>query len=158
MFTVHPGRPAGSAPSGATGRLRRTICIRCVKTPINYRLRPEPTTDTENYPFINDGDSSARVVAVGPLHITSDEPGRFRLFVDGERIVAMPITTCSMFHRRYRKAAETRMGYNEVTFLSDRVCGICGFAHSVAYTTSGQNTWALLCRDALVLSARCYWK
>lgn len=31
------------------------------------------------------------------------------------------------------------MGYNEVTFLSDRVCGICGFTHSVAYTTSVEN-------------------
>ncbi|MEY0160113.1 nickel-dependent hydrogenase large subunit, partial [Providencia manganoxydans] len=37
------------------------------------------------------------------------------------------------------KLAETRMGYNEVTFLSDRVCGICGFTHSVAYTTSVEN-------------------
>ena len=39
-------------------------------------------------------------------------------------------------HRGMEKLAETRMGYNEVTFLSDRVCGICGFAHSTAYTTS----------------------
>jgi formate hydrogenlyase subunit 5 len=37
------------------------------------------------------------------------------------------------------KLAETRMGYNEVTFLADRVCGICGYAHSVAYATSIEN-------------------
>ncbi len=41
------------------------------------------------------------------------------------------------------KLAETRMGYNEVTFLSDRVCGICGFAHSTAYTTSVENAMGI---------------
>lgn len=35
------------------------------------------------------------------------------------------------------------MGYNEVTFLSDRVCGICGFAHSTAYTTSVENAMGI---------------
>lgn len=54
---------------------------------MDYRLRPEPTTDTETYPFINEGDSDARVIPISPLHITSDEPGHFRLFVDGEHIV-----------------------------------------------------------------------
>jgi Ni,Fe-hydrogenase III large subunit len=34
------------------------------------------------------------------------------------------------------KLAETRMGYNEVTFLADRICGICGFTHSTAYANS----------------------
>ncbi len=38
---------------------------------------------------------------------------------------------------------EARMGYNEVTFLSDRVCGICGFAHSTAYTTSVENAMGI---------------
>lgn len=46
-------------------------------------------------------------------------------------------------HRGMEKLAETRMGYNEVTFLSDRVCGICGFAHSTAYTTSVENAMGI---------------
>jgi hydrogenase-4 component G len=113
------------------------------KDTMDYRLRPEPTTDTENYPFINDGDSSARIVPIGPLHITSDEPGHFRLFVDGERIVDADYRLFYV-HRGMEKLAETRMGYNEVTFLSDRVCGICGFAHSVAYTTSVENALGIV--------------
>jgi Ni,Fe-hydrogenase III large subunit len=36
------------------------------------------------------------------------------------------------------------MGYNEVTFLSDRVCGICGFTHSVAYTSSVENAMGIV--------------
>ncbi|VTR14680.1 Hydrogenase-4 component G [Serratia fonticola] len=51
----------------------------------------------------------------------------------------MPTTGCSTCTRGMEKLAETRMGYQEVTFLSDRVCGICGFTHSVAYTTSVEN-------------------
>ncbi|NPE72910.1 hydrogenase large subunit, partial [Dickeya dadantii] len=75
---------------------------------------------------------------IGPLHITSDEPGHFRLFVDGEQIIDADYRLFYV-HRGMEKLAETRMGYNEVTFLSDRVCGICGFTHSVAYTSSIEN-------------------
>ena len=35
------------------------------KDAMDYRLRPEPTTDTETYPFINEGDSDARVMLLG---------------------------------------------------------------------------------------------
>ncbi|EFX2163141.1 TPA: NADH-quinone oxidoreductase subunit C [Shigella flexneri] len=108
------------------------------KDAMDYRLRPEPTTDSETYAFINEGNSDARVIPVGPLHITSYEPGHFRLFVDGEQIVDADYRLFYV-HRGMEKLAETRMGYNEVTFLSDRVCGICGFAHSVAYTNSVEN-------------------
>ncbi|EFB72310.1 hydrogenase large subunit [Providencia rustigianii] len=108
------------------------------KDTMDYRQRPEPTTDTETYEFINDSKTQSRVVPIGPLHITSDEPGHFRLFVDGERIVDADYRMFYV-HRGMEKLAETRMGYNEVTFLSDRVCGICGFTHSVAYTSSVEN-------------------
>ncbi|STU62634.1 formate hydrogenlyase subunit 5 [Klebsiella pneumoniae subsp. ozaenae] len=108
------------------------------KDSMDYRQRPAPTTDAETYEFINElGSKKNNVVPIGPLHVTSDEP--------------WPLSACSLtarniidadyrlfyVHRGMEKLAETRMGYNEVTFLSDRVCGICGFAHSTAYTTSG---------------------
>lgn len=108
------------------------------KDTMDYRQRPTPTTETETYQFINDSGSESRIVPIGPMHITSDEPGHFRLFVDGERIVDADYRLFYV-HRGMEKLAETRMGYNEVTFLSDRVCGICGFAHSVAYATSVEN-------------------
>lgn len=79
---------------------------------------------------------------IGPLHVTSDEPGHFRLFVDGENIIDADYRLFYV-HRGMEKLAETRMGYNEVTFLSDRVCGICGFAHSTAYTTSVENAMGI---------------
>jgi formate hydrogenlyase subunit 5 len=108
------------------------------KDAMDYRLRPEPTTDTETYKFINDSKVPTTVIPLGPLHITSDEPGHFRLFVDGEDIIDADYRMFYV-HRGMEKLAETRMGYNEVTFLADRVCGICGYAHSVAYANSIEN-------------------
>jgi len=107
------------------------------KDTMGYNQRPAPTSDTETYEFVNDGGES-RVVPLGPLHITSDEPGHFRLFVDGEDIVDADYRMFYV-HRGMEKLAETRMGYDEVTFLADRVCGICGFTHSVAYASSVEN-------------------
>ncbi|MEI8631684.1 nickel-dependent hydrogenase large subunit [Vibrio sp. PP-XX7] len=110
------------------------------KDAMDYRLRPEPTSETETYPFVNElGNDSNRIVPVGPMHITSDEPGHFRLFVDGEDIVDADYRMFYV-HRGMEKLAETRMGYNEVAFLADRVCGICGFTHSVGYINSVENS------------------
>ncbi|WP_263080258.1 hydrogenase large subunit [Endozoicomonas sp. Mp262] len=109
------------------------------KDAMDYRQRPAPTTDTETYQFDNQlGDDSNNVVPVGPLHITSDEPGHFRLFVEGETIVDADYRMFYV-HRGMEKLAETRMGYHEIAFLADRVCGICGFTHSVAYSNTIEN-------------------
>ncbi|WP_275426395.1 nickel-dependent hydrogenase large subunit [Vibrio variabilis] len=109
------------------------------KDAMDYRQRPQPTTEAETYPFVNElGDESNRVIPVGPMHITNDEPGHFRLFVEGERIVDADYRMFYV-HRGMEKLAETRMGYQEVGFLADRVCGICGFTHSVGYANSVEN-------------------
>lgn len=113
------------------------------KDAMDYRQRPEPTTDTETYPFVNErGDDSNRIVPIGPMHITNDEPGHFRLFVDGERIVDADYRMFYV-HRGMEKLAETRMGYNEVAFLAERVCGICGFTHSVGYINTVENSLSI---------------
>jgi formate hydrogenlyase subunit 5 len=113
------------------------------KDAMDYRQRPAPTTDQETYPFVSDAGEKSKIVPIGPLHITSDEPGHFRLFVDGEDIIDADYRLFYV-HRGMEKLAETRMGYNEVTFLSDRVCGICGFTHSVAYTSSVENAMGIV--------------
>lgn len=87
----------------------------------------------ENYEFLADTKGKeTTLVPMGPLHITSDEPGHFRLFVEGETIVDADYRLFYV-HRGMEKVAETRLNYDAVTFLADRICGICGCAHSVAY-------------------------
>ena len=105
------------------------------KDTMDYRTRPPIAADTETYKFISTAGGGSAEVPLGPLHITSDEPGHFRLFVEGEEIVDADYRLFYI-HRGMEKLAETRMGYNEVPFLVDRICGICGFTHSVAYVSS----------------------
>jgi formate hydrogenlyase subunit 5 len=105
------------------------------KDTMDYRYRPEPTTENETYDFIKVEGEGIVQVPLGPLHITSDEPGHFRLYVDGEYIVDADYRLFYV-HRGMEKLAESRLNYDQVTFLADRICGICGYAHNVAYSTS----------------------
>lgn len=106
------------------------------KDSMDYRYRPEPTSDMENYEFLKDtGDHETTTIPMGPLHITSDEPGHFRLYVEGEDIIDADYRMFFV-HRGMEKCAEARMNYDAVPFLAERICGICGFAHSTAYAES----------------------
>ncbi len=105
------------------------------KDTMDYRYRPEPTTNVETYRFNQSNGDGAVELPLGPLHITSDEPGHFRLYVEGENIVDADYRMFYV-HRGMEKLAETRLNYDQVNFLADRVCGICGYAHNVAYSTS----------------------
>ena len=103
------------------------------KDAMDYRKRPAPVTDVENYSFLYEGHAEETTeIPMGPLHITSDEPGHFRLFVEGEEIIDADYRLFYV-HRGMEKVAESRLNYDAVTFLADRICGICGNAHSVAY-------------------------
>ena len=103
------------------------------KDSMDYRYRPAPTTDFENYEFLKETNGrETTIMPMGPLHITSDEPGHFRLFVEGEEIVDADYRLFYI-HRGMEKCAEARMTYDQVPFLAERICGICGYAHSVAY-------------------------
>ena len=114
-----------------TGRM---ISIRCAKTPwITVSARTDHRY--RNLRVYQRQQKDARVVIICP-HITSDERVTSVCLLTGERIVDAD-HRMSLRPPRYGKLAETRMGYNEVTFLSDRVCGICGFTHSAAYTHFG---------------------
>lgn len=103
------------------------------KDAMDYRHRPVPVTDHDVYEFIHDDQGRhTTIFPMGPLHIMNDEPAHFRLFVDGEDIVDADYRMFYV-HRGMEKAAESKLDYNQVTFLTDRICGICGYAHSVAY-------------------------
>ncbi len=114
------------------------------KDSMDYRHRPELAADLENYEFLNRAEpGTTTVIPMGPLHITSDEPGHFRLFVEGEYIVDADYRMFYV-HRGMEKVAEARMTYDTVPFLADRICGICGCAHSVAYAQSVENSQEIL--------------
>jgi len=72
------------------------------------------------------------VVPFGPYHVSLDEPAHFRLYVKGEEIVDVDYRGFYN-HRGIEKLAEGRLTYNQIPFIAERICGICGFTHSTAY-------------------------
>jgi Ni,Fe-hydrogenase III large subunit/Ni,Fe-hydrogenase III component G len=82
------------------------------------------------------------VVPFGPFHPTLDEPAHFRLYVEGEMVRGCEYRGF-MAHRGIEKLAESVMGYNDIPVLAERICGICGCVHSVAYTQAVEAAGAL---------------
>ncbi len=70
-------------------------------------------------------------IPIGPYHPALHEPEYFELYVRGEKVVGARYVGF-MVHRGIEKLAE-RMKYDQVPFIAERICGICGFVHSTSY-------------------------
>jgi len=103
------------------------------KDAMDYRYRPDMRDHymEPEYEFLRPEGSGIIDVPLGPLHITADEPGHFRLFCDGDTIIDADYRLFYQ-HRGMEKLAENRMNYDQMGYLAERVCGICGYAHAIA--------------------------
>ncbi len=72
------------------------------------------------------------IVPVGPFHVSLHEPEHFAVYVDGETIKGCDYRGF-MTHRGIEKLCQTQVSYNEVPFVAERICGICGSVHAVCY-------------------------
>ena len=77
---------------------------------------------------------SHKIIPIGPYHPLQEEPEFFKLHVDGETVVDMDIEI-GYNHRAIEKIAESK-SYDQVTFLVERICGICSTSHPFAYTNA----------------------
>jgi len=75
-----------------------------------------------------------KIIPIGPYHPLQEEPEFFRLHVDGETVVDIDIEI-GYNHRAIEKIAESK-SYDQVTFLVERICGICSTSHPFAYTNA----------------------
>jgi Ni,Fe-hydrogenase III large subunit/Ni,Fe-hydrogenase III component G len=98
---------------------------------VPWNIRPADYDENKTYPF-DPPPPGTTVVPFGPFHPTLDEPEHFRLFVEGE-IVRGCEYRGFMVHRGIEKLADSVMTYNEIPMLAERICGICGCVHAVAY-------------------------
>jgi len=74
----------------------------------------------------------AHVVPIGPFFPVLEEPAHFRVFVEGEHVVGCDYRGF-FSHRGIEKLASTELTYNQIPFIAERICGICGFVHSTCY-------------------------
>ncbi len=78
------------------------------------------------------------IVPIGPYHPALHEPEYFELYVEGEKIVDARYKGFHV-HRGIEKVAEERLTINQVPFIAERICGICGYTHNVAYCQAVEN-------------------
>lgn len=74
----------------------------------------------------------ASVVPIGPYFPVLEEPAYFRVFVEGEDVVGADYRGFYN-HRGVEKLGCSVLTYNQIPFIAERICGICGFVHSTAY-------------------------
>ncbi|HEY8347024.1 MAG TPA: NADH-quinone oxidoreductase subunit C [Symbiobacteriaceae bacterium] len=102
---------------------------------VPYNYRPPRS---ENAPSaLKPTEPGTTVVPVGPFFPSLEEPAYFRLFVEGEEVVGCDYRGFYS-HRGVEKLAET-LKYDQVPFLSERICGICGYVHSTSFCQAVEN-------------------
>jgi len=72
-----------------------------------------------------------RIVPIGPYHPLQEEPEFFKLIVEGEEVVDLEINIG--YNHRGHEFLATKMTYDQVPFLVERICGICSNSHPYAY-------------------------
>ncbi len=88
------------------------------------------------YPFKEPPPGTSTVV-IGPFYPVLEEPAQLRLFVEGERVVDCDYRGFYS-HRGIEKLADSMLTYNEIPFMAERICGICGFIHSTCYCEAAE--------------------
>jgi Ni,Fe-hydrogenase III large subunit/Ni,Fe-hydrogenase III component G len=78
------------------------------------------------------------VVPIGPFYPVLEEPAQIRLFLDGETVVGCDYRGFYN-HRGIEKLGDSMATYNEIPFIAERICGICGFIHSSCYCQAIEN-------------------
>jgi Ni,Fe-hydrogenase III large subunit/Ni,Fe-hydrogenase III component G len=96
--------------------------------PYDYK----PPSEPQNKVLLKKPPKGTKVVPIGPFYPVLEEPAYFKLFVDGETIVDCDYRGFYS-HRGIEKIAESKLTYNQICFIAERICGICGFIHSTCY-------------------------
>ncbi len=92
----------------------------------------EPHSDTAGKQKMKEAPDGSHVVPIGPFFPVLEEPAHFRVFVEGERVVGCDYRGFYS-HRGIEKMGCTELTYNQIPFIAERICGICGFVHSTCY-------------------------
>ncbi|MCK4644358.1 NADH-quinone oxidoreductase subunit C [bacterium] len=82
-----------------------------------------------------------KIIPIGPYHPLQEEPEFFELMVQGEKVIDLNINL-GYNHRGIEKIAEGKH-WDQVTFLVERICGICSCSHPYAYVNAVEDLLGL---------------
>jgi Ni,Fe-hydrogenase III large subunit/Ni,Fe-hydrogenase III component G len=97
---------------------------------IPWNLMPPAAEDVAYQ--LDEAPEGCSVVPIGPFHPTLHEPAHFAVYVDGETVKGCDYRGF-MTHRGIEKLCQTQVTYNEIPYIAERICGICGSVHATAY-------------------------
>jgi Ni,Fe-hydrogenase III large subunit/Ni,Fe-hydrogenase III component G len=103
---------------------------------VPYDIHPEPAAGQA--PPLASPPGNAVTVPIGPFFPVLEEPVFLKVFADGEEVVGLDYRGF-FSHRGIEKLGDSKLTYNEVPFVAERICGICGFVHSTAYAQALEN-------------------
>jgi Ni,Fe-hydrogenase III large subunit/Ni,Fe-hydrogenase III component G len=92
----------------------------------------KPPSQPKNRTKLTSPPEGAKVVPIGPFFPVLEEPAYFKVFVEGEKIVGCDYRGFYN-HRGIEKLGDSMLTYNQICFVAERICGICGFVHSCCY-------------------------
>jgi Ni,Fe-hydrogenase III large subunit/Ni,Fe-hydrogenase III component G len=95
-----------------------------------YNYKPAPAEQMS--PQMREPPAGTTVMPIGPFFPVLEEPAYWRMFVEGETVVGCD-TRLFYNHRGIEKLGDSTLTYNEIPYLAERICGICGFIHSTCY-------------------------
>jgi Ni,Fe-hydrogenase III large subunit/Ni,Fe-hydrogenase III component G len=100
-----------------------------------YNAKPEPVLGAA--PKFKEAPEGASTLVIGPFYPVLEEPAQLRLFVDGEHVVGCDYRGFYN-HRGIEKLGDSVLTYNQIPFVAERICGICGFIHSSCYCEAAE--------------------
>ncbi len=98
----------------------------------DFTTQDKPPASPDGTPKMKDAPEGSVMVPIGPYFPTQHEPEAFSVFVDGEVVVDSDYRGFYN-HRGIEKLGSCDLTYNQIPFIAERICGICGFVHSCAY-------------------------
>lgn len=81
------------------------------------------------------------IIPIGPYHPLQEEPEFFQLHVEGEIVKHLDIEI-GYNHRGVEKLSESKH-FDQVTFLVEKICGICSTSHPFAYVNAVEDLAAI---------------
>ncbi|WP_457753117.1 hydrogenase large subunit [Thermococcus sp.] len=70
-------------------------------------------------------------IPIGPIHPALEEPEKFIITLDGERIINVDVKLG--YNLRGLEWIAMRRNWIQVLYLAERICGICSFSHNHTY-------------------------
>ncbi|MCI0511803.1 NADH-quinone oxidoreductase subunit C [candidate division KSB1 bacterium] len=89
----------------------------------DFAADAHPPSDFSYKPLMNPPPEGASVVPIGPFFPVLEEPAYFRLFVEGEEVVGCDYRGFYN-HRGIEKVGDSKLNYNQIPFIAERICGI----------------------------------